>query len=256
MDQLSPGQAASASKTHPILIIAGTAVTLLCITGIAAIIGWLPNSGAKSADSAALTPPPAAQAQATLPAPAPVVAQAAPAPQAEVASPPPPAPPKHKAAAPKPVAPKAVAAAPAPAPAHMYPPPQEAVAQYAPPPPPPPVAVAKPICHECGVVENIREVEQKGEASAVGTIAGGVGGALLGNQVGNGNGRTAMTVLGAVGGALAGREIEKNVKKTKSYAVDVRLEDGTTKTISSSTVPGWRIGDKVRVVNGEIVSNS
>jgi outer membrane lipoprotein SlyB len=116
--------------------------------------------------------------------------------------------------------------------------------------------VARAVCNNCGVVENIREIETKGEASALGTIAGGAGGALLGNQVGNGNGRTAMTVLGAVGGALAGREIEKNVKKTKSYAIDVRLEDGSTRTISSTTSPAWRIGDHVRVVNGEIVSNS
>jgi len=239
-------------STHPIFVIAGSAVTLLCIVGIAAIMGWLPNSGAKNADTtAALTSPTVTQAPASAPAPV-AAAPAAPAPQVAEA------PPKVAEAAPKapkPVvhkpAPKPVAAAPV---ATTPPAPPVVVARNEPAPPPP--VVAKAVCHTCGVVENIREIESKGEASALGTIAGGVGGAVLGNQVGNGNGRTAMTVLGAVGGALAGREIEKNVKKTKSYAIDVRLEDGSTRTISSTTSPAWRIGDHVRVVNGEIVSNS
>lgn len=50
-----------------------------------------------------------------------------------------------------------------------------------------------------------------GGNGAVGTIAGGAGGALLGNAVGGG---TLGTVAGGVGGALLGRHLDK--KHTKS----------------------------------------
>lgn len=49
--------------------------------------------------------------------------------------------------------------------------------------------------HKCG-----------GGNGAVGTVAGGVGGAVIGNAVGGG---TAGTVLGGVGGALLGRHLDK-----------------------------------------------
>jgi hypothetical protein len=50
-----------------------------------------------------------------------------------------------------------------------------------------------------------------GGNGAVGTVGGGVGGALLGNAVGGG---TLGTVAGGVGGALLGRHLDK--KNTKS----------------------------------------
>lgn len=40
-----------------------------------------------------------------------------------------------------------------------------------------------------------------------GTVAGGVAGAVVGNQFGDGRGRTLMTGVGAAGGALAGKEL-------------------------------------------------
>lgn len=49
--------------------------------------------------------------------------------------------------------------------------------------------------HHCG-----------GGNGAVGTIAGGVGGAVIGHSLGGG---TAGTVLGGVGGALLGRHLDK-----------------------------------------------
>ena len=63
-------------------------------------------------------------------------------------------------------------------------------------------------CAACGTVESIRSVQLKGDATGLGAVAGGVTGAVVGNQMGRGNGNTAMTLLGAAGGALAGNEIE------------------------------------------------
>jgi len=128
------------------------------------------------------------------------------------------------------------------------------VAEAAVPPPPPPGAI-RPICSECGVIENVSEVKKEGQGSGLGAVGGGVVGGVLGHQVGRGAGRDLATVLGAVGGALAGNAIEKNVKTTTGYQVVVRFEDGSTRTYPSATVPSWRIGEKVKVVDGVIHAN-
>ena len=111
-------------------------------------------------------------------------------------------------------------------------------------------------CAECGVIESVREINAKGSASGVGAVGGAVVGGLLGNQVGGGRGQDVMTVVGAVGGALAGNEVEKRVKSTKSYAITVRFDDGSSREINEANPPAWRAGDKVKVVNGVIQSNS
>lgn len=111
---------------------------------------------------------------------------------------------------------------------------------------------SKPRCLDCGVVEDVRAVEEKGKGTGLGAVAGGVAGAVLGNQIGNGSGRTVMTLAGAAGGALAGNEIEKKVRTTKHWDVSVRMEDGTTHVVSLASEPAWRPGDQVRVVDGAL----
>ena len=111
-------------------------------------------------------------------------------------------------------------------------------------------------CAECGVIESVREIAAKGQGSGIGAVGGGVLGGLLGNQVGGGRGQDVMTVVGVVGGAVAGNEVEKRVKATKSYEVTVRLDDGSSRVISEASMPTWRTGDKVRLVNGAIQSNA
>ena len=114
---------------------------------------------------------------------------------------------------------------------------------------------AKPVvCADCGTVEAVTPVQRQGEVNGVavgdstiglGTVAGGVVGGLLGNQVGGGSGKTAMTVLGAAGGAFAGNQIEKNMKKVTVYQVRVRMNDGTTRNVEvSSSIP---VGSRVIV---------
>ncbi len=107
----------------------------------------------------------------------------------------------------------------------------------------------------CGVVDNVREFVQEGEGSGLGAVAGGVIGGILGNQVGGGTGKKVATVLGAAGGAYAGHQVEKSQKKTTRYEISVRLNDGSTRTLTQDTVPAWRIGDRVRLENGVLVRN-
>lgn len=106
-------------------------------------------------------------------------------------------------------------------------------------------APAVQTCANCGVIESVRAVQQKGQGSGVGVVAGGVLGGLVGNQMGKGSGKTAMTVLGAIGGGLAGNEVEKQQKASTVYEVHVRMDDGSTRTVMQSTEPAT--GTRVEV---------
>jgi outer membrane lipoprotein SlyB len=117
---------------------------------------------------------------------------------------------------------------------------------------PAPAATApvKAVCASCGTVEAVTPITREGKGSGVGIVAGGVLGAVVGNQIGAGNGRTAATVLGAVGGGWAGNKIEKNIKKDTVYAVRVRMEDGSVTTKELGTAPA--VGAPVTVDGGSL----
>jgi outer membrane lipoprotein SlyB len=102
-----------------------------------------------------------------------------------------------------------------------------------------------PVCADCGVVESVQAVQRKGEGSGVGAVAGGVIGGALGHQVGDGQGRTAMTVLGAIGGGFAGNEVEKRARATTVYRVRVRTDNGTLRTLDQASAPA--VGQRVRI---------
>ena len=209
--------AGSNKPIHPLAWAAGSAVIIFSAVGVGAFMGWIPNSMGYPSEKSALEAAPPKAASMAAPAATPAKQAAAPARQAA------------------PVQPAAVATPRAPAPAT------------------PILASAK--CTECGVIESVREIESKGEGTGLGAVGGAVAGSLLGSQVGGGRGQDVMTVVGAVGGGLAGHEVEKRMKSTKSYAVTIRLDDGTSRTFNQATLPSWRNGDKVRVVNGAIQSN-
>ncbi len=111
------------------------------------------------------------------------------------------------------------------------------------------------VCANCGTVEAINAIQVKGEGSYIGLIGGGLAGAVLGNQIGDGRGRTAAQVLGAVGGALAGREFERNIKKETHYEVVTRLESGGTQTVTYATPPPFKMGDRVKIEGNVLVAN-
>jgi len=108
---------------------------------------------------------------------------------------------------------------------------------------------------EYGVVQSIERVQQGNSGSRVGlgTVAGAVVGGIVGNQVGSGRGNTAATVLGAAGGAYVGHELEnRNQQQTEAYRITVRMEDGSSQTLTQSTTGGLREGDQVRAGNGVV----
>lgn len=117
-------------------------------------------------------------------------------------------------------------------------------------------AAAASVCARCGTISAIVPIQrQTGNAPPefVGTILGGVAGALIGQQIGSGSGKTIATIVGAVGGALAGHEIQQRVTSKRYYRVTVRMDAGGARTI---TVPGARRifeGMRVRVKGGNII---
>lgn len=225
MNTTAPTQTSTRSRLHPLVATATIAVTIFSLAGIAAITGWLPTGKAASGEQAT-------------------------APVATTAAPPAPTAEQKVAAAPSPVeqsTPKPVVKA-APKPAAKPAPVQVVEAPAA-----APAAAPVPVCGNCGVVDSIREITQPGEGSGLGAVAGGVVGAILGHQVGGGTGKKIATVAGAAGGAYAGHQIEKSQRKTTRYEVIVRMNDGSNRSVMMDMVPGWQVGEHVRIENGTLV---
>jgi outer membrane lipoprotein SlyB len=195
------------------LLIASASLVLVCLTGTAALMGWLPSSigASTNVDGAVLSPP-------ALPSLA-----AAPAKQDAVVAP------RQRVVA---------------APAAYRPAKAEPVRR-------PPA----PICQDCGVVESVREVAVRGDGSGLGAAGGAVVGGLLGNQIGGGHGKQAMTVVGAIGGAFAGNQIEKRVRSARSYETTVRMDSGASRTMTQASQPAWQDGDHVKIVDGVLRMN-
>lgn len=220
-------------RLHPALLVAAVTVSAFALAGIGVLTGVIPSSF-----GTATTPPPVIQPASettVVPSvpqePAATASTAAPAPTARPA---PAKPPVAKAAKPAPTRTAAAANAEQPLPAA-------------------PVAV---ICKNCGAIESIREIAHDGDGSGLGAVAGGVVGAVLGNQVGGGRGKSAATLLGGIGGAVAGHQIEKSQKKRFTYEIVVRFDDGTSQVLTQETAPSWRLGDRVKLVNGTLTGGA
>jgi outer membrane lipoprotein SlyB len=119
-----------------------------------------------------------------------------------------------------------------------------------------PRAEPAPVCQNCGVVASTRAINTGGDGSGLGAAGGAVVGGLLGNQVGGGHGKQAMTVVGAIGGAFAGNQIEKQARATRSYEITVSMDNGASRTVTQASQPEWRDGDHVRIVNGVVRTNT
>lgn len=104
-----------------------------------------------------------------------------------------------------------------------------------------------------GTVSNIETIATSSRTSGGGAILGAIVGGALGNQVGKGDGRKAATVVGAVGGAVAGNSIERHNKRDDEfYRVSVRFDNGSSAQYDYNNIDDLRVGDRVKVQNGQI----
>lgn len=109
---------------------------------------------------------------------------------------------------------------------------------------------------EYGRVSNVEVLQSQGQAqgSGVGAIIGGIAGAVVGSQIGGGSGKTAATVVGGLGGAVAGNAIEKSRpgNVTETYRISVQMDNGTYRSYDLPASGQMRIGDRVRIENGQL----
>lgn len=105
-------------------------------------------------------------------------------------------------------------------------------------------------------IQLLRTEEKPRSNGAAGAIIGGVAGALLGNQIGGGSGRTAATAVGAIGGALAGNSIERSRAAPDVYEVfrvSIQLDNGSYRAYDIGGGIDLRVGDRVRIENGQLI---
>lgn len=105
-----------------------------------------------------------------------------------------------------------------------------------------------------GTIESIQVTQADGRTSGAGAILGGVVGALAGNQVGSGSGRTAATVAGGVAGAAIGNRVEgnRNAAGQEMYQINIRMDNGEYRSVTQDSVYDLRVGNRVRVVDGRV----
>lgn len=240
----------TSARIHPLVAGAAISVMLVSLTGVAAITGLIPTSHGTNAQAAATENTAAAAASPIASSVGAATSATSPAALVEskennlVATPP--VTPVTKV---EPVA-QAQPVIPSTTKTHRSSRPSYATEHSA------TVVKAPAVCSSCGEVVAVQPIHEAARSSGLGVVAGAVVGGLLGNQVGNGNGRTLATVAGAVGGGYAGNEVEKHTRGTTSYQVRVRMEDGQVRTFPYAQQPSWTVGDRVRVVNGQLASRA
>ena len=105
-----------------------------------------------------------------------------------------------------------------------------------------------------GSVTNIEPVQVSGETTGAGAVVGGIVGGVAGHQVGKGRGKDVATVAGVVGGALIGNEIEKRQQGAPDVTrVAIRFDNGSQRNFDYAQAVDLRAGDRVRV-DGDRVS--
>lgn len=81
-----------------------------------------------------------------------------------------------------------------------------------------------------------------------GAALGGVGGALLGSQIGGGRGQVVTGVLGAVAGGVAGHLAEQALTNQEGFEYTVDMDNGEVKVIAQGAEPRMSVGQRVIVV--------
>ncbi len=98
-------------------------------------------------------------------------------------------------------------------------------------------------CNACGVIEIVREIgfhaESPGRVRASESV--------LGYRMGGGGGEGFVVLLGAMAGARYAARV---------FEVDVRFNDGDLRTFRYGEAPSWKLGDRVRVIQGRVVRQS
>ncbi|WP_269532811.1 glycine zipper 2TM domain-containing protein [Chitinimonas sp. BJYL2] len=108
----------------------------------------------------------------------------------------------------------------------------------------------------CGRVTEIKQIERDGEGSALGTVGGGIAGAVIGRKLagdGSSASKNVATAAGAVGGALLGKKIEQKLSKQQVWVTRYQLYNGTSAEMDSKEKPALAAGDRIELREGKLV---
>lgn len=102
-----------------------------------------------------------------------------------------------------------------------------------------------------GTVQNVKFVKIQGEQSA-GSAVGAIAGGIIGNQVGQGSGRTLATLGGVAAGAVAGGATEQGINNKQGVELTIKFDDGDTEAFVQQHTERepFNVGDRVRVLYG------
>jgi len=102
-----------------------------------------------------------------------------------------------------------------------------------------------------GTVQSVRYVKLEGTQQA-GPLIGAIAGGIVGNQIGEGRGRTLATVGGAAAGAIAGGAVEKGMSTKQGIELTIKFDDGGTEALVQEHTERepFNVGDRVRVLYG------
>ena len=96
------------------------------------------------------------------------------------------------------------------------------------------------------VMINAQDASQPG----VGSVVGGLSGAVLGSQIGQGKGSMVAGVLGGLAGAGAGHLIQGKATEQEGVEYQVQLDRGDVITLTQGAEPKMSAGQRVLEVQG------
>lgn len=103
-----------------------------------------------------------------------------------------------------------------------------------------------------GVIISTRQVtveeHERLEENGLGIVGGGIGGAVVGSQIGKGSGNTLALIGGAIAGATAGAFAEKALKSQDATEYVVALDNGDAMTVVQAIEPVLTEGQRVFVI--------
>jgi hypothetical protein len=113
-----------------------------------------------------------------------------------------------------------------------------------------PATSARSACNICGVVEQVRVLENPGPGTESGTVEGGLAGPAAGYQMASRRGEGLLILLSALSAGMSGSA--GGGAPAGIYETEVRLEDGSIRVLRDSRAPPWKPGDRVKVIKGRI----
>lgn len=113
---------------------------------------------------------------------------------------------------------------------------------------PAPVVGNQPMALQYGRVQAIEPLRTEGNATGGGAAIGGILGGVLGNQFGRGDGRAVTTIAGVLGGAVLGNSVERNNNGggKEIYRVTVRFDSGEQRAFDYHQIGDIHVGDRVK----------